>query len=254
MLYRLRRHPVPVTAHFDHCLVLAYAVPAPVLRPLLPPGLTLDQYGDWGFLAVALVQTRGLRPRFLPPALGQRFFLSGYRIFARHRGPRGIERRGLRILRSDTDRRLMACAGNLLTHYNYRRAAVRVTATPDRLEVRTRTPGGAADLHVVADLGSRPAPLPAGSPFRSMAEAKRFAGPLPWTFDYEPETHALIQIKGERSTWRPEPVGVDVRENTFLAQPPFAGRGAVLANAFYLHDLDYTWHKGQRAALRTPAA
>jgi hypothetical protein len=39
MLYRLRRHALPIKAHFRTSLVLAYAVPAPILRPLLPAGL-----------------------------------------------------------------------------------------------------------------------------------------------------------------------------------------------------------------------
>ena len=55
-------------------LVLAYAVPAPVLRPFLPAGLTLDTYGNFGFLAIALVETRDLRPSFVPARLGMSFF------------------------------------------------------------------------------------------------------------------------------------------------------------------------------------
>ena len=73
MLYRLRRHALPIKAHFRTSLVLAYAVPAPILRPLLPAGLTLDTYGDFGFLAIALVETRDLRPSFVPARLGMSF-------------------------------------------------------------------------------------------------------------------------------------------------------------------------------------
>jgi hypothetical protein len=70
MLYRLQRHALPIKAHFRTSLVLAYAVPAPVLRPFLPAGLTLDTYGNLGFLAIALVETRDLRPSFVPARLG----------------------------------------------------------------------------------------------------------------------------------------------------------------------------------------
>ena len=62
MLHLLRRHPLPVRAFFRHCLVLTYAFPERVLVPLLPPGLTLDSYQGLGFLAIAMVQTEGLRP------------------------------------------------------------------------------------------------------------------------------------------------------------------------------------------------
>ena len=141
MRHLLRRHPFPVRAHFRSVLVLAYAYPAELLNPLLPPGLVLDTYcpsggangegtesnaGEVGFLAIALVQTEKLRPAFLPEWLGQDFFLAGYRIFARFVDHTGRTRRGLRILRSDTDRSRMKWAGNLLTHYNYRKAHVTV--------------------------------------------------------------------------------------------------------------------------------
>src|SRR5688500_2364583 len=100
MLYRLRRHPLPISAYFRSSLVLTYAFPADLLRPLLPPGLSLYQHGDLGFLAIALVQTEALRPTFLPAALGSNFFLSGYRIFSLFRTASGRTLKGLRILRS----------------------------------------------------------------------------------------------------------------------------------------------------------
>src|ERR1017187_4022292 len=129
MLYQLQRHALPVKAHLRASLVLAYAVPALALQPLLPPGLTLDTCGDFVFLAIALVDTRGLRPASLPAPLGMNFFLSGYRIFTRYRTTAGRTLRGLHILRSDTNRLSMQLFGNLLTHYHYERSQFRVHRT-----------------------------------------------------------------------------------------------------------------------------
>ena len=88
---RLRRHPVAIQAHFHDCLTLTYAVPPAVLRPLLSPGLELDTAGGYGFVAVALVQTEALRPAGMPAALGQDFFLAGYRVFTTFRAPNGAK-------------------------------------------------------------------------------------------------------------------------------------------------------------------
>jgi hypothetical protein len=249
MLHVLKRHPVPVKAFFRHGLVLTYAMPAEALAPLLPPGLRLDTHHGQGFLAIALVQTEGLRPAFLPRILGQDFFLSGYRIFARFDTHAGRTLRGLRILRSDADRRLMVAFGNLLTHYRYRLSAATLADVGGRLEVNIRTGGAEADLEVAADLASRPAPLPPGSPFSDLAEARKFAGPLPFTFDYEEETHSMVVIEGVRERWDPQPVRVEVSRNTFLERPPFAGVRAVLANAFHVQDVPYRWKRGVRVAL-----
>src|SRR5215217_1657611 len=122
MLYRLRRHPIPIKAHFTSSLVLTYAFPEDLLRPLLPPGVSLYGHDGWGFLAIAMVQTRALRPAFLPEALGCSFFLSGFRIFSQFTTASGRTLKGLRILRSYTDRSLMLWGGNLLTRYGYRQA------------------------------------------------------------------------------------------------------------------------------------
>jgi Uncharacterized conserved protein (COG2071) len=194
------------------------------------------------------VQTEGLRPAGFPALLGQDFFLTGYRIFARFRTAAGRTLRGLRILRSDTDRAFMVGAGNLLTHYRYSRCRVRMEEADGRLAVEVET-GGAADLRVVADLAGKPAPLPAGSPFASLAEARRFAGPLPYTFDYEPETHSIVRVEGVRQSWNPEPVAVEVQRCSFLERPPFAGEPGVLANAFHLKDVPYRWERGVREPL-----
>lgn len=249
MLHWLKRHPLPVEAFFRHSLVLTYALPAETLRPLLPPGLRLDTYGEYAFLAIALVQTEGLRPAFLPRALGQDFFLSGYRIFARFDTPGGRTLRGLRILRSDTDRRLMVFFGNLLTHYKYRKCQASLREESGRLEVRVVTPDAEADLDLSADLGSRPAPLPPGSPFRDATDARKFAGPLPFTFDYEEQTHSIVIIEGVREHWDPHPIRVDVRQNTFLKRPPFSSASAVLANAFHVERVPYRWLPGVREPL-----
>lgn len=247
MLHLLKRHPVAVKAFFRHSLVLTYALRPEVLEPLLPEGLALDTWRGRGFLAIALVQTEGLRPSFLPAAVGQDFFLSGYRIFTRLRSDTGAKR-GLKILRSDTDSRMMAWAGNRLTHYNYRLCRVAFEECEDVTTWRITTPNAEADVEVTARVGTGYAGLPKGSPFATLAEARRFAGPLPYTFDYEAETRSIIAIHALRQRWDPQPVEVEVRRNTFMEREPFASGKPVLANAFYVRGVPYCWERGRRVA------
>ncbi len=222
-------------------------MPAAVLRPLLPPGLELETVGDDGFVAVALVQTERLRPDGVPTALGRNFFLAGYRVFARFRTADGTLLRGLRILRSDTDRSLMALGGNLLTHYHYHHCRASVVAAADAIRFAVHTPDASGDLDVIVQ--RHEGGLPDGSPFGSVREARRFAGPLPFTFDYEEETHAIVAIEGRRTNWRPAPVPVHVNRIAFFDQPAFAGCVPRLAAAFYVRNIDYHWLRGVRHAL-----
>jgi hypothetical protein len=249
MIHLLKRHLVPIAAYFEQVLVLTYAFPKDLLAPLLPPGLELDTYGDFGFLAVATVQTRALRPSFLPEALGSDFFLTGYRIFTRLKTSKGKVLRGLKILRSDADRSWMVTWGNLLTHYGYRKADVVCRRQDGSLRIEVKTPQSEADLELVADLRSLPAPLPEGSPFPDLATARRFAGPLPHTFDYEAESHSIIVVRGVREEWNPQPVKVTVTKVNFLQSPPCNQATPILANAFYLSGVPYRWERGWVEAL-----
>jgi hypothetical protein len=240
MRHRLRRHPISVSAHFRHSLVLAYALPANALESLLPPTLEPDRHGDLGFAAAAFVQTERMRPSFLPPALGLDFFLGGYRIFVRVSGRPSL--RGLYIIGSDTDRRALTFFGNMLTSYRYRTVDASCRLENGMLEIQVR-PG----VEISADLNRSPAPLPPGSPFASLTEARRFAGPLPYTFHHEPETGLLLSVRGVRSSWSPEPVSVQVRELSFFTAERF-GVEPRLANAFYVGGIDYRWERGELLA------
>jgi hypothetical protein len=242
MLHQLKRHPLPVEAHLRHSLVLTYAWPTELLEPLLPPGLVLDTHNDHGFTAIALVQTERLRPAFLPASLGLEFFLIGYRIFVRPADAASL--RGLYILRSDSDRRLMVLLGNLLTHYSYRLADISTTEQGGRLMITVRTLNGEADLDLVAELTNAPPSPPPGSPFADLAAARRYAGPLPYTFDYEQQTGSIVAVKATRKAWDPRPVAVEVHEASFFQSTPFSGTDPVLANAFHTAHVDYRWERG----------
>ena len=106
-----------------------------------------------------------------------------------------------------------------------------------------------ADLEVYADVSAEALSPPIGSPFPNLREARKFAGPLPFTFDYERQTHSIIRVEGVRQEWKPRPVAVTVQRNTFLEQERFRSAGAVLANAFYLENIPYAWKPGIRDVL-----
>lgn len=249
MLHRFRRHLFPIEAHFDWSLALVWSWPAERLVPLCGPGLELDTYEGHGFVALAIVKTRQLRPQGWPGWCGSDFVLVGYRLFARYTTREGRRLRGLKILGGGSDSWRMTIAGSLLTHYRYRQLDIRVVESPDRLEILA---AGAHEIHVVADTdrASVPTTPPPGSPFPDLRTARRFAGPMPFTFDYEAETHSLIRVEGVRSSWQPTPVSVTVLENSFFTREPFAALGpGRLANAFLVRDVPYAWKRGVVEAL-----
>jgi hypothetical protein len=249
MLYKLKRHPFPVKAYFDFSLVLTYAFPEKLLAPLLPAGLELDTFKGYGFVAVAMVQTRNLRPAFMPKFMGRDFFLAGYRIFVKYHTRSGKRYRGLFILRSDTNSKIMQFSGNLLTHYNYHTIGVNWEKSDTGIKVISSDPGGSTNVNVEVKFGNENTPLPAHSVFADWKEARRFAGPMPFTFDYEKQTHSIIFIEGVRDNWVPAPVAVEKAEIDFLKLSPFKDAPLLLSNAFVTQHIPYMWKRGVREKL-----
>jgi uncharacterized protein YqjF (DUF2071 family) len=241
MLSFLKNHPFSVEAFFDTSLVLTYAVPKEMLAPLLPECLTLDTFQDrWAFIAVAMVKTRNLRPKGFPSFLGNDFILTGYRIFVRYTTSQGKHLRGLYILRSETDKPRMSFFGNIFTHYNYLTTDINFTSNGSVVTVTSAE----SKLKVIADLDStKDIPLPTGSPFQEWKEARRFAGPLPFTFTYNASTKEVLIIEGVRQDWTPRPVHVIHHESGFIDQLKL--HPIVLANAFVISDIPYHWKKGR---------
>ncbi len=247
MLASLKRHPFPVVAHFDFSLVLSYALPEKVLQPLLPSGLELDTFDGFGFVTVAMVQTQNLRPAGFPAWSGQDFFLIGYRLFVKYYAQNGKRLRGLYILRSETDKVQMKVMGNLFTHYQYSQTDIEWERSEKTIRVASRK----SDFEVSVSWEADSILLPKSSVFSDWKAARRFAGPLPFTFDYEPQTNSMIIVQGIRENWEPHPVNVEKASIGFLNQSPFHQSELRLSNAFVVQNIPYRWEKGRREFLQS---
>lgn len=233
-----RANPFAVDAWFDSSCTLTFAVPVEDIAARLPSCLTPDTFdGRWGFIAVAVVQTRRLRPAGFPSFLGHDFVLAGYRYFVRYRPASGRSLRGLFIVRSETDKQRMQWLGNLMTRYHYVKTGIRVMRSGCRLDV------AAPDTGLAISVDTTPgAELPQGSPFTRPGDARRFSGPLPFTFTCERHKNRVLIVEGVRADWKPRPVAVLSHHIPFLET---LGLGhALLANAFIVENISYHWKKG----------
>ncbi len=236
----LKNHPFAVEAYFESSLVLTFAVPKEELQELVPDYLELDTFQDkWAFIAVAMVQTKGLRPKGLPPFMGNDFFLIGYRIFVRYTNKAGKRLRGLFIIKSETDRKKMAYMGNVFTHYNYTTTDISQSMDRGLKIIRSKK----SNFKLVIEHPEGEVNIPAGSPFSDWKEARKFAGPLPYTFTVDKEAKSVVIIEGVRQNWKPEPVKVKNYHFDFLSSLHL--QNVVLANAFEIRNIPYHWKKGR---------
>lgn len=240
MVGHLKDHPFSVEAFFKTSLVITFALPKEEVMPLLPPCLEPDLFLEkWAFVALAVVDTRKLRPKGFPEYLGNDFLLTGYRIFTRFTTLEGKRLRGLYILKSETNLKRMEFLGSLFTRYKYSTTDLSITTTQDQISVRSQSSGLFLDVSMDED-----PKLPAGSPFQSWKEARRFAGPLPYTFTWLPEKREVLVIEGVRSEWTPSPVTIAAADSKVIAG--FGFKDLRLASAFVVQDIPYFWRKGKR--------
>lgn len=236
----LKDHPFAVETFFESSLVLTYAVAEEELKDLIPECLQLDTFNDkWAFVAVAMVQTKDLRPKGFPKFMGNDFFLTGYRVFVRYTDARGKRLRGLYILKSETNKNKMSFFGNLFTHYNYTTTDITLFKKADVTSIISNK----SKLNVEVNAEKEDIALPTASPFADWKEARRFAGPLPFTFTYNKKTKEVLIIEGVRENWTPRPVEVLKAEVGFIKQKGF--KNIILANAFIIENIPYYWKKGK---------
>jgi uncharacterized protein YqjF (DUF2071 family) len=240
MLSFLKNHPFAVEAFFESSLVLTFAVPKEQLQSRIPECLELDVFDDkWAFVAVAMVQTKGLRPKGFPNFMGDDFFLIGYRIFVRYTNTAGKRLRGLYILKSETNKKKMEFMGNIFTHYNYTTTDILETQKGNLTEIQSVK----SDFKIRIENTDQEIELPQNSPFPNWKTARRFAGPLPFTFTYNTKTKEILIIEGVRQNWTPKPVRVLEQSVSFLDSLKL--KNAVLANAFIIKNVPYFWKKGK---------
>ena len=236
----LKRHPFAVEAFFDSSLVLTFAAPKEQLQDRIPECLELDTFQDkWAFVAMAMVQTTALRPKGFPKFMGNNFFLIGYRIFVRFTNNQGKRLRGLYIIRSETDKSKMQLLGNIFTSYKYTTTDIQQIENGDRKIIQSTK----SKFQITLETSGDNVNLPEGSPFADWKEARRFAGPLPYTFTYNKEDKTVLIIEGVRQNWKPEAVRVTSYSIEFLEQLRL--QGATLANAFEIKNVPYFWRKGK---------
>ena len=240
----LKGHPFPVVAYFERVVAVSFGFPESILRPLVDEGLELDVFEGIGFVTVALVWTKALRPAGFPEILGRDFFLAGYRVFTRLADEQGRRLRGLKILQSETDKRSMVWMGNLLTQYGYRLVKTRIEESGIETRVRTERSDGVETLDIAFEERADGVDLPEGSPFKDWRTARRFAGPMPFTFSGLGNGDFVV-IEGTRQSWSPRPVHLRHWKVSLFEELPFQGTSPVVANAFMVRDVPYRWERGR---------
>jgi hypothetical protein len=130
--------------------------------------------------------------------------------------------------------------GNIFTHYNYSTTDIDIAENSAGIVIQSKK----SRLNIELDHSTADIPLPKASPFTDWKQARRYAGPLPFTFTYNEQTKEVLIIEGVRNNWTPKPIQVIKEQVGFIDE--LGVKDIRLANAFVVSDIPYFWKKGKK--------
>lgn len=133
----------------------------------------------------------------------------------------------------------MEYLGNIFTKYSYTTTDIYQRETSNILQISSKK----SNFNLTIQKTDEEIELPNNSPFENWKEARRFAGPLPFTFTYNSNDKTVLIIEGVRENWAPKPLKVLSYDIEFLNKMKL--QNVVLANAFIIEDIPYHWKKGR---------
>jgi uncharacterized protein YqjF (DUF2071 family) len=220
-------------------ILINYRVNPEVLASILPRPFRPQVVGGYGMAGICLIRLREVRPRGLPRWLGVGSENAAHRV-AVEWDEGGEVRRGVYVLRRDTNSRLNVLAGGRIFPGIHRRAEFRVREHENGYDIDIRSQDGQMAIAIDAALTERWSDR---SAFSSLAEASAFfeGGSL----GYSPSgQHGRFQgLELKCNSWSALALQVGaVRSSLFDDQSAFPRGSVEFDCALLMRGIEHEWH------------
>ena len=195
---------------------LHWPVPASLVAPLIPGGLTVDEYDGYAWIAVVPFWMSGVTMRGVPPIPALSTFPElNVRTYVRHGDQPGIW-----FFSLDADSRLTVLGGRLLFSLPYFHASMRVAEREGRVHYSSRR---SADARFVASYGATGpvAKTAPGSLEHFLTERYRL---------YTAQRDALSFADIHHMPWPLQPAEVEIERSDMLAVNRLRAAGAPIVH------------------------
>ena len=228
----MRKNPITMKGRIERCWLFTFRTPEAEARRILPrPLLSVTREGC-AFWNVVVCRVGAMRPRGVPGFLGMGYWHVAYRLYARFGGEEGLY-----FVRSDCDSGFMAWMGNVVTDFNFHKAAIGVQEDREWLRISIDAPGALAD----ATLRRGTARLPKHSVFPSIEEASAFLKYKPRGFSIAKDGRVnVVRIVRDEAAWRSRPVEIVSQRWAF-----FDGRQVAPEICTEVDPIAYRWNRGE---------
>lgn len=238
----------------DRRILANYHVEAAALDAALPGPFrprTVDGYGVGG---VCFIRLTGMRPAFLPGAVGEAVGMASEN--AAHRiavewEDGGEHRDGVYVPRRDTSSRLNAAFGGRLFAGEYHRARFEVSEGNNRYDVAMESTDGRANVRVAGEVADD---LPGDSVFGAVEAASTFfeEGSVGYSPAGGDEEFEGIELDTE--AWSVRPLAVETVESSYFEDSDrFPPETVAFDHALLMEDIDHEWRQREPICAATPA-
>jgi hypothetical protein len=220
-------------------MLVNFRVDPAALAAVLPAPMVPKLVGGYGLGGICLIRLGGIRPAFLPKAVGVTSENAAHRLAVEW----GDGRSGVFIPRRDTSSWLNSLAGGRLFPGVHHLSTFDVAETNDSFSVSVRTPAGAPILEVRSRLADD---IPSSSVFRTLAEASDFfqTGSVGFSPGRDPQLLDGIELRTK--TWSLEPLAVEhVSSHYFEDTSVFPAGSTAFDSAFLMRNVEHEWHSLQ---------
>lgn len=223
-------------------VLVNYRVDKDVLQRVLPAPFRVKTVAGAGIAGICLIRLRGVRPRFLPAALGLSSENAAHRIAVEWDTDDGV-REGVYVPRRDTSSWINTMLGGRLFPGEHHRATFAVTDDDRGISIDLRSNDGATHVKVVGTATDR---LPATSVFASTEDASQFFenGSIGYSATRRTGHFECLELKTFK--WRVEPLNVEsVGSSFFDDQQQFPSGSTQFDSALLMRAIPHEWRAHQ---------
>lgn len=208
---------VPIASCFASSIIAAFPYRAEDLQSLLSARFTVDESNGSAYFAIAVVDQIQTRPQGFPAWLGIRMSLIEYLVFATYTSSSGQPLSGLVLVHSETDSRVAARLGSLVSPYRFDHVDLKRTIGPTDVVVKSDK----AQL-VINARRSHPEP-------DAIALLGDLAKPRSFNFVDDTGHNRVIVNRGILKGWRPVQLEVNQASSGWLDRLAVESTGPPLA-------------------------
>jgi hypothetical protein len=231
-------------------ILVNYRVEPDALAATLPEPFRPQVVNGYGVAGICLIRLGQIRPRGLPRWMGVGSENAAHRVAVEWEEG-GEVRRGVYVMRRDTNSRLNALAGGRIFPGVHHRARFRVREEENRYEVEAESDDGRVAIEVA---GERSDDWPKNSLFASLSEASAFfeAGSLGYSPTGGAGRYDGLELRC--ATWRVMALAVErVRSSVFDDEAIFPRGAAKFDCAWLMRGIEHEWHGRGELSYRSVA-